>query len=468
MDTTSIYIIIGIALTFLAMGAVGVIAMRNVKSSKDFTVAGKKASPIMIAGAITGSCVGAGDTIGTAETAFKMGIVGWWQTLGIGIGCLLLGLVLSQAIYKSNVETAPGLLEKTYGSKIRPVTAVFSSIAIFMSLLSQTKGFLPLLTSFVPVSLTVAAVICVVLVLVFVVFGGVFATSLGGVLKIFLILGFMLVGAVIAVVGMGGFSGMAQSFEFNPWFNLFSRGVGKDSAIGLGFILGVLVTQTYIQAVLSAKDPKGARNGCILSFFFTLPVGLLGVAVGLYMRQNFPDIVASQALPQFMIHVFPPVIAGIALGALMLAALGSNAGLALGISTMLGRDLYKRFRKNADDKEMLIVLRVMLIIIVALGGVFAVSKAGELIQTFIFLSYGMRTTVFLIPMLFAFYYKGRLTPAAGMAAVLAGPLVNIFWNLAKPNGWDPIYPGLAAALIAFVVANEIAKRRTPIQSENKA
>lgn len=460
----TIGLVIGILVTFLVMGGVGVYTVKKIKNSEDFTIAGKKASPIMVAGTIVGSCVGSGGTVGTAQTAFKMGLVGWWQTLGLSIGCLILGVCLAQAVYKTQVETAPQLLEKTYGSRIRPITAIFSSIAIFLSILSQTKGFLPLLTSMIPMPLYWAAIICVALVLLFVLFGGIFATSLGGLVKIFLILGSLIISGAIAMVAMGGLSGVRQTFEFDPWLNLFSRGVSKDIAIGLGFVLGVLVTQVYIQAVLSARDAKAARNGAILAAIFTCPVGLFGVAVGLYMRQFFPDIDASQAFPMFMINTFPSVIAGIFIGGLMLAALGSNAGLTFGVSTMLSRDLYKRVRNQASDKEMLAVLRILIIIVAALSGVFAVTKAGELIQTFIFLSYGMRTCVFLVPMLFAMFYKGRLTKAAGMASVLAGPLVNIYWNLAKPNDIDPIYVGLVASFLAFVIANEIAKRRTPAEA----
>ena len=461
-------IIIGMCITFAVMAAAGIYTVKKVKSSDDYTTSGRKLSPVMVAGTIVGTCVGAGATIGTAQTAFIMGIVGWWQTFGLAIGVLILGLFMSQAVYKSRVETVPQILEKKYGSKIRPITAVFSVLAIFLSILSQTMGFLPLFTSIVPASLATAAVVCVILTLAFVVLGGIFATSLGGIIKIAIILGSCLLSGIIAVVAMGGFSGMRQTFEFNPWFNMFARGASTDLAIGLGFVLGILVTQVYIQAVLSARDAKAARNGAILASLFTFPVGLFGVFVGMYMRQFFPYITPSQAFPRFMIETFNPVIAGIFIGGLMLAALGSNAGLIFGMSTMFTRDVIKRVVPSLNDKRMLVCLRVTIVIMAILAGIFAVTEAGQLIQHFIFLSFALRTTVFLVPMLFALYYKGRLTKAAGMAAVLAGPLTNIFWNLILRNiettgsfvmrlqGWDPIYTGLAAAFIAFITANALA------------
>ena len=144
----------------------------------------------------------------------------------------------------------------------------------------------------------------------------------------------------------------------------------------------------------------------------------------------------------------------------MLAALGSNAGLIFGVSTMLSRDVYKKIRSAASDKEMLGVLRVLIIIVAILSGVFAVTRAGDLIQTFIFLSFSLRTCVFLVPMMFAFFYKGHITKAAGLASVLTGPIINIFWTFVKPiPGVDSVYAGLAAALISFVITNEIVKYR---------
>ena len=479
--TVSIWVIIGMCITFTAMIVVGLIAMKKVKSSEDFTVSGRRSTAIMVAGAIVGTCIGSGATIGTAQTAFTIGIVGWWQTLGLSIGVLILGLVLAQVVYKRKVDTVPQILEEKYGSLIRPLTAIFSAVAIFFSILSQTKGFLPLLQSITPVSIITASVICVGLSVAFVVFGGIFASSLGGLVKTGIIIGSCVIAGVISVIALGGFAGITTRFEFHPWLNLFARGVGNDLAIGLGFVLGVLVTQVYIQAILSAKDAKAARNGAILASIFTMPVGLLAVSVGLYMNQFHPDIVPSQALPLFMLNNFNPIIAGIFIGGLMLAALGSNSGLIFGVSTMLSRDVYKRVRSKASDKEMIMVLRLLIIAIAILAGTFAVTRAGELIQTFIFLSFGMRTTVFLVPMLFTFYYKGRLTKAAGIAAVLAGPLVNIIWNLfikqipvsegtiqAWIFGLDPIYTGLFAALAAFIIANIVAIHKEDNQAKAEA
>ena len=462
MEGITISIIVGILIVFGALAIVGVISVRKIKNSEDFVVAGKRANPVMVAGTILCAIVGSGGTIGTAQTAFTYGLVGWWQTLGLSIGCFILGCCLSQFIYKlTKAQTISQVMKYTYGNKIVTVTAIFSSLAIFFSILSQSKGFIPLLTSIMNVSDTTAAVVCFVLVCAFVVFGGIFANSVGGLIKMAVIYVGIIISAVIALSATNGFSGITEALGSGVW-SMFARsneqnGSLYDIGVGVGFVLGVLVTQTYIQAVLSAKDAKAARNGCILGGALCLPVGFLCSIIGMYMRINYPDMTASRALPMFMVYNYPGLIAGVFIGGLMLAALTSNAGLSLSVATMFQRDVICRNKPDMDQKKQLLILRVILVIVVALSCVFSVTTLGTYIQTFIFLSYGMRTTVFLVPMLAAFFYKGKITKSAGFAAAVAGPVMDIIAYFIMGKSGTHVFWGLGASLIVFILVNIVAK-----------
>lgn len=462
MEGVTITIIIGILLVFAGMAIVGIMSIRKIKNSEDFVVAGKKASPVMVAGTILCAIVGSGGTIGTAQTAFTYGLVGWWQTLGLSIGCFILGLFLSQHIYKlTKAQTISQVVSFTYGEKIIPVTAIFSSVAIFFSILSQSKGFIPLLTSIMNVSDYTAAFICFILVCSFVVFGGIFANSMGGIIKMFIIYLAVVVSAVLALSSCGGFSGITEALGSGVW-SMFARSTAEngkmyDIGVGIGFILGVLVTQSYIQAVLSAKDAKAARNGCMLGGALCLPVGFFCSIIGMYMKMNYPDLTPARALPMFMVYNYPGLVAGIFIGGLMLAALTSNAGLSLSVATMLQRDVICLNKKDMDQKKQLLILRTVLVIIVALSCVFSVTTIGTYIQTFIFLSYGMRTTVFLVPMFAAFYHKGKLTKSAGIAAALAGPVADIIAYFIMGKSGTHVFWGLGASMIAFLIVNALSK-----------
>lgn len=455
----TIPMILGVVVTLAGISFVGVLAKRGVKTASDFAVGGRSSGPVMVAGTILGSIVGGGGTVGTAQTAYKIGIYGWWQTLGLGIGCLILGLFFANHLYKTKVQTVPQVLMQTYGEKIGPVTSLFGSIAIFFSIISQLKSFIPLLTSVIPMPLVYATIIGIVVGLSLVFFGGIKGSSMTGIVKMVLIYVAMIVCGGLAYSKAGGISGFKAALE-PSFFSIFSKGIGEGLGTGVSLSLGVLVTQIYIQAILSAKDAKAARNGAFLSAILTFPLGLLGCAVGMYMRTAHPDLEAANALPTFFVEYMPDFVAGIFIATLMITCLGSFSGLILGVSTMITNDLYARIRKNSKNNKT--IMQIVIVVIALLAGFFVVSDAGALIQKFVFLSFGMRTCVFLVPMMFAFFYKGKLAHQAGMAAAIAGPIVNIIWNLAdKPFGFDPVFAGLIAALAAFLVCNAMFKASAP-------
>lgn len=455
----TIPMIAGVIATLIGITLVGLYARKGVETSEDFTVGGRSNTAIMVSGTILGSIVGGGSTVGTAQTAYEIGLDGCWQAIGISIGCLILGLFFANHIYKTRVETIPQVLKKTYGAKIGPITSLFGSIAIFFSVISQLKSFIPLLTSVIPMPITYAAVIGVLIGISLILFGGIRGSSLSGLVKMVLIYISMALCGCLAYKWSGGLSGYKAELP-SSFLSLFSRGTGNGIARGLSLSLGVIVTQTYIQAILSAKDAKAARNGAFISSVLTLPLGLFGCAIGMYMRINHPDLVSATALPMFFVNYMPDFVAGIFIAVLMITALGSFSGLLLGIATMLSRDIYITIKKDTSEKEMKKITQGFIVITALLVTLFVVTDAGSLIQHFVFLSFGLRTCVFLVPMMFAFFYKGKITEQAGMAAVIVGPLVNIVWNLTgKPYGFDPVFAGLIAALVSFLIVNTIYKNK---------
>ena len=63
----------------------------------------------------------------------------------------------------------------------------------------------------------------------------------------------------------------------------------------------------------------------------------------------YPGMTAKTALTTFITAHVPPVLAGVVLAGLFIAAVGTGAGLALGISTMLNNDIVPRVTHRFDD-----------------------------------------------------------------------------------------------------------------------
>ena len=72
----------GVFITVFLFVLCGVYSGRRVKTAEDFTVSGKRAGGLMVAGTILGTMIGGASTIGTAQMAFAGGLSAWWFTLG--------------------------------------------------------------------------------------------------------------------------------------------------------------------------------------------------------------------------------------------------------------------------------------------------------------------------------------------------------------------------------------------------
>jgi SSS family solute:Na+ symporter len=456
--------IIGMVVTLLIIVGSGIYAGTRVKDEKDFSGAARKAGSAVVAGTIMGTLVGGASTIGTAQLAFQYGLDGWWFTLGAGIGCLFLGIFMVKPIYSSNKSTIPQYLIGTYGPAIGPITSVFTSLGIFINITAQGLSAVALLSSIAHVSATVALLISTVLVLAYVLAGGLEGTGIVGTIKLALLYIAMISAGGIALCEFGGMKGVFEAFpEHFPWFSLFGRGFSLDFAAGFSLVVGVLSTQTYIQAVASARNLKHARLGALISAFLIPPVGIGGILVGLYMKAHiasFPGLKSADVLPTFILHYMPPLLGGVVLATLVVAVIGTWAGLNLGISTMLTRDIYRQYiNKNADGKKALLVQRVIIVCLCALAIVMVSSNIGGLILGFSFLSMGLRGCTALFPLLGAMFFKRFITPSAGIAAAVLGPLTDFIWKIFFPKGMDPLYPGLIVSGLVLILLSVVTRKK---------
>ncbi len=445
---------VGIISTLVLISAVGLYAGSKVKSAADFSTGGRKASASIVAGIIMGTLVGGASTIGTAQLAFQFGFAAWWFTLGAGIACAILGLGMVRPLWNSSVETVPQFLVKTYGDGIGPISSIFTSIGMFLSLMAQVLSFCALVISIYPIHPIWAASIGILLVLAYVLFGGIWGTGLTGIVKLILLYIAMLACGVVAVYLLGGIGKMNALFPSYPWFSLFRRGLNKDLAAGVSLVVGVLSTQIYFQAVLSGKSLAVARRGALLSGLLIPPVGIGGIMVGLFMRANYPATPSSEVLPVFVMMFLPPIFAGVVLATLLISIVGTWAGLTLGISTLVSQDLYKRYMcPAADSKRMLLVQRSIIVIICVIALFFVSGNAGSLILSWSFMAMGLRGCTVLFPLLAAMFFPKWVTPKAGVAAALLGPLTNFLWKMVFPSGLDPLYPGLLVSFLSLILGS---------------
>ena len=452
---------VGIVLVFLFMIAVSLLSSRRVSGGSDFDSAGGKASSSVVAGAIIGTLVGGSSTVGTAQLAYHYGLSAWWFTLGGGIACLILAVVYVKPFRRSGSKTLIGILSAEYGNTVGMTASLLSSVGTFLSIVSQIISATAVLAILFPTMGSEAAILSAVLLMVlYVIFGGVLGAGVVGLFKTFLLYAAVIVSAVLVLMKTDGLSLLFDTLDRSTYFHLFARGVGTDGGACLSLILGVLCTQSYAQAIFAGKTDREARKGALISACCIPPIGVGGILVGLYMRACGPELQSAKlAFPRFIMDHLPPLAAGIVMATLLIATLGTGAGLSLGISSVVYNDIAKRLlRKMPDQKGQLVFLRVIIVAVLLGAGVLCMMPIGDTILNFSFMSMGLRGAVLFIPLGCALWLRGRIRPLWIMLAMIISPLVILVLGVTDLPVGDPLFAGVLVSML-FCALGFMAKKR---------
>ncbi|MCD8350862.1 MAG: sodium:solute symporter family protein [Planctomycetaceae bacterium] len=442
---------IGAAIVLLIITATGLYSGRRITGAKDFSTGGKKGGVGIVAGTITGTLVGGASTIGTAQLAVVKGFSAWWFTLGAGLGCLVLAFVFTRPLHQAGVSTLSGIFAAQYGKRAGLISTVLMSLGNILTIVAQILSGVALVTSMTNIDPVIAAVATTILMLAYVVFGGVWGTGLVGIVKLLLLGAAVLLCGGIALVEGGGPVAMYEQLPHQDYFNLVARGAGVDLGAGLSLIVGVLTTQTYLQAVISARGVKEGVRGALLSGLVIPPVGVMCIFVGMYVKLHHPEWGILSALPAFVFAYLPPLVAGMILATLLVTLVGTGAGIALGISSMFCRDIYQAYiNKDCGDATLLTVSRLGIVVVLGISLLMTAGSMGAMILDCSFIAMGLRGAVAFAPLCCALFFPGRIHRCFVEIGMFAGPLCVVLGNFLMPKGIDPLFYGILASLIAML------------------
>ena len=442
------------------------------------------------AGLIMGTLVGGTSTVGTAQLAFNYGATAWWFTLGGGLGCLILALVYVKPLRAQGVPTLVGMVRKEYGPGVGMAATVLNSVGTFINIWSQLIAASAVVVVVFPtLGAAMTYIIAAVFMILYVIFGGTKGAGIVGILKTCLLYATMVVCGVIVLSkagGVGAFVDMVNNLviqtadgtvvERNMW-SLFGRGFWTDAGSGVSLMLGVLTTQTYAQAVLTTKTDRDGRLAAVISTILIPIIGIFGILVGLYMRgvvdpataASNNALLAKAALTSFILDYsgIPKLIGGIMLGALFIASVGTGAGLALGIATVINRDLINKGQAPADEKKYGFVSNVLIIGTLVLATIITCVLPSDTIQDFAFLSMALRGCTVFAPLCFLIWAKGKVKSGWTMASVVCGCCVALVYGILKILGaisfpLAPVFPGVAIGLIIMIIGRIAGNKNSPL------
>jgi len=330
------------------------------------------------------SCV---HLVSLAQAGFDQGLLmGNFEWMA-AFTLILLSLFFVPFYIRANVATLPDFLEKRYNRECRDWLAVVSIVAAVVLHIAfpLATGWL-VLHSLLGIDKWLCIVTICALTAIYTVVGGLAAVVVTETIQaIVLIMGACLITA-FAYVKAGGWNvllaQLGQSGDLIKLSMLRSPAAEPQLpwyAILLGYpVLGIwywCADQTIVQRVLGAKDENHARVGPLFCaalkilpvFIFVLP-GLLFFV--LLKRGAFAGVTVENSKEVYGIMIrtlLPTGLLGVMVAALMAALMGNLASAANSISTLFSYDLWKRFRPDTPEQELVRIGRIATLFSFAVG-----------------------------------------------------------------------------------------------------
>ena len=483
----SFYHILGIVLSIVLIEAVGILSSRKVKTADDFSRAGGKAGTWVVCGTIMGTLIGGQSTVGTAQLAFTYGISAWWFTLGAALGCVFLAIGYVVPLRRSGCTTLLEVVSKEYGKKAEVLGSILCSLGMFVSVVAQILSASALLMTLFPIKFYLAAAVSCLVMMMFVVFGGLWSAGIGGVVKLILLCISSLAGGIIVLSLTDGYLGIMRAIEGmmmeiygctniqDQYNNLLARGAAKDIGSCISVILGVLATQSYAQGIWAARSDSAARKGAMISAVLTIPIGAACVLIGLYMRGHYvtadelnmiteagmslPENIGvmattAQAFPLFITHRMPEFLGGIVLGTLLITIIIGGSGLTLGSSTILVRDVFMKIKPSLKESSKNLKVSRLTIVGILLMSVFvAATFSGSFINDLGFLSMGLRATAVFVPLTLALFFSKKFKYQWIITSIIAGTAALILTQILNLPV-DGIFVGLGVSVVCCLLGTK--------------
>uniref|UniRef100_G3VD05 Sodium/glucose cotransporter 2 n=1 Tax=Sarcophilus harrisii TaxID=9305 RepID=G3VD05_SARHA len=160
--------------------------------------------------------------------------------------------------------------------------------------------------------------------------------------------------------------------------------------------------QVIVQRCLSGKNLSHVKAGCILCGYLKLLPLFLMVMPGMISRILYPDEIAcavpsecekycgtsigctNMAYPKLVVELMPQGLRGLMLSAMLASLMSSLTSIFNSSSTLFTIDIYTKIRKQASERELLLVGRLFIVVLIALSiawiPLVQVGQNGELVQ----------------------------------------------------------------------------------------
>ena len=484
----------------LYLGFMVYIGLRSAKknnSSMDFFLGGRKVGPWITALSAEASDSSAWLLMGLPGLCYLGGVKEtFWTAVGLIVGTYLNWLFVAKPLRKCTISFGDSItIPEFFTNRFKDKTHLLTIISVFFIVLFFTiytaSGFgacAKLFNSVFGLKYHIGLVIGLVVILSYTILGGYLAVCTTDFIQGALIFVAFVFSAVIAVVSLGGpaeamakvsdFSvravngqfgaEMAKKFIDNKLFSAMS--VISALAWGLGYF-GMPHIIIRFMGIRSNAEIKTARRvgtvWMVIAYIGTFIIGSLGtvyLAGGdlanplMILSGGKEETVFSATMQQ----MYPAFIAGLFLCAILAASMSTADSQLLSASSAVSLDIYKGLiNKDADEKTVMNVSRITVLVIAAIAFVLSLNPASSIFGLVSYAWAGFGSTFGPLVIL-ALFWRG-MTNKGAIAGLIAGGVTVVLWHNLKDGIFNvyEILPGFIACLVFAVAVSLLDRNKNP-------
>ena len=404
---------------------------------------------------------GAGIFAAVASAATYMGFISIGYVYGMPVSLCMLpaacaGYAFSLIGYSAPLQrvgriSMADVFYLRYGRVASVICSIMTIVFFFAYLIPQLKGGALILQSVLGVPYTAGIFIIGIVLILYVTVGGMYAVTWTEFIQ-----GIILVASMVGL-GFGIFVGMngpealfAAAINAAPNYGVVNPKFPMISIIGLFlsifFFMGA--SPHVVQRQLTAKTPHAGRMSfvvAIAAYATIVPIGYISIiSAG---RVLFPNLKEPDFLILKMIeHFFSPTVSGIMISAIMAAIQSTVATMLLVISANVANDLYRSFKKDAKESDIVRLGKIACIILGILAMIVALKPPG-LIGVLVGLITGAIGASFFFPLWLGLWWK-RTNMYGGIAGMLGGLIIYTVLHLSNAM---PIFAATIPAVIGSLI-----------------
>lgn len=458
-----IAIVIGYLIAMLAFGFWG---KSRTKDSADFLVAGRRLGPVFYTGTMAAVVLGGASTVGGVGLGYKWGISGMWLVVAIAVGLLALSLLFAGPIQRLRVYTVAQMLSLRYGVDATSASGIVMVAYTLMLSVTSTIAYATVFNVLFGTGRTLSVIIGGAVVMLYSAIGGMWSITLTDMVQFILkTIGVFLLLLPFTWHKAGGLDGIRERAG-DAVFSMTAIGTDTIITFFVVYSFGMLIGQDIWQRVFTARSPEVAKWGGTAAAVYCFFYGIAGALIGMAASTFLPDVEAKDDVYALIAEAILPVgISGLVLAAAVAAMMSTASGALIATATVARTDvkplLLRLLRKPVDtagtaevevhsDRRYVAVLGILVIVIAALLN----DVVGALT-----LAYDILVGGLLVAILGGFLWK-RATGAGALASMAVGTVVTLGTMAVVGDvlANEPIYYGLAASLIAYIVVSLLTPR----------